>query len=35
MGGLGKYMPLTAAAAIVAAMGISGVPRSTASSPSG
>ncbi|HTY07665.1 MAG TPA: proton-conducting transporter membrane subunit, partial [Candidatus Edwardsbacteria bacterium] len=26
MGGLGKYMPLTAAAAVVAAMGISGVP---------
>ncbi|MCU0607672.1 MAG: oxidoreductase [Candidatus Edwardsbacteria bacterium] len=26
MGGLGKYMPLTAAAAIVAALGISGVP---------
>ncbi len=26
MGGLGKYMPLTAAAAIVAAMGISGIP---------
>ncbi|MRR09507.1 oxidoreductase [bacterium] len=26
MGGLGRYMPLTAAAAIVAALGISGVP---------